>query len=37
MKLSTLLMTVAMLLTTGAMADDYTTLHTEKIQPHAVG
>ena len=32
MKLSTLLMTVAMLLTTGAMADDYTTLHTEKIQ-----
>ena len=32
MKLSTLLMTVAMLLPTGAMADDYTTLHTEKIQ-----
>ena len=32
MELSTLLMTVAMLLPTGAMADDYTTLHTEKIQ-----
>ena len=32
MKLSTLLLTAALLLPTGAMADDYTTLHTEKIQ-----
>ena len=32
MKLSTLLLTATLLLPTGAMADDYTTLHTEKIQ-----
>ena len=32
MKLSTLLLTAAMLLPTGALAGDYTTLQTEKIQ-----